>query len=100
MCTLYIINHATLCILTIDFIRKQAYNLRVINAKKRMPKEGEIMTKPEKYKPSDFQNLYNRLSLVDRLSIDSTVQMSFLFFQRMYETVITMQQQNQNRKEK
>ncbi len=56
------------------------------------------MEKSEKYTPNDFQKLYNNLSLMDRLSIDSTIQMSFFLFQRMSQMIMT--QQNQKKQDK
>ena len=56
------------------------------------------MEKSEKYTPNDFQKLYNNLSLMDRLSIDSTIQMSYYLFQRKSQMIMT--KQNQKKQDK
>lgn len=56
------------------------------------------MAKLEKHIPSDFQKLYDSLSLTEKLTVDSAVKMNFLLFQQMHEMIVNMQQ-NQNRKD-
>ncbi len=57
------------------------------------------MTKPENHTPSNFQKLYDSLTVTEKLAIDSIVNMYFVLFQSIQDTFARQIQQNQNRKD-